>query len=147
MSKSLHRLCILAWAIFLLGSIERAGAQNDNSDNPKRNSTSGVLISFKGGGDLIGKDVAAVYSRLFQQGVLPTEPVTLGNDTICSKLEQLGFPPPCEPYLPLIDCAQQQQRPVSKQPIQADTDIAISRSAPQRGGNRSAFTRNPTRER
>ncbi len=122
MSTSLHRLCILAWGILLLGSIEPAAAQDNDSANRDTSTKSGVLISFKGGGDLVGNNVAAVYLRLLsQQGGMSTVSVTMGSDTICSKLEQLGFPPPCDPYLPLIDALN--KAPVSKQPIQADTVI------------------------
>src|SRR5262249_21457718 len=93
-----RRLSLIS-AIVLLGLPEQSIAQNTKSDLGE-SSKSGVLVSFKGGGDSIGASVAAVMSRvLSQRGTLPTEDtVMMKGDTICGTLERWGFPPPCEPY-------------------------------------------------
>ena len=116
--------CLLALisAISLHGWLSQAIAQNEKG-NPGEPSKSGVLISFKGRGDSIGTSVAAVMSRvLSQRGALPTETkAMMEGDTVCGTLERLGFPPPCEPYLPLIDALNQPG--ASKRPIRAGTEL------------------------
>jgi hypothetical protein len=78
-----------------------AGAQETSS--PERPAPA-VVVSFDGG--VVGENLGKVLNVVLDaNGTVKTEPYTVGsgNESACSILAKLGFPPPCQPLEKVLD--------------------------------------------
>lgn len=123
-------IAMLAQLIAYLAVYSPTVAQERLNEQRATMSAPGVLFWFQG--DVTGNNVSNVLAKLYSSQSssfeFQQEKYTVREkDTVCGILEERGYPPPCDGYLPLLDSLNRDANlpPLSRRPLQTGMTINL----------------------
>src|SRR5580693_3350810 len=90
------------WAASSILALSTPGEALAQEGAPSRHQAPGIVFSFEGG--IVGDNMAAVLQGAYEIGTLATKRYTVQpKDGICRIVQTLGYPPPCNSIIKLIN--------------------------------------------